>query len=69
MEFVKLEIKNCSDCPHCKQERMFTSDPWETAENWFCTEPSIDEKKIQGYVEWHEVKNMEVPNWCPILIK
>lgn len=69
MVCIKINIKNCTECPHFTRERMYTEDSWEEAYNWFCNEPSVGKKKIQGYVEWNDVKNIEVPNWCPIIVK
>jgi hypothetical protein len=61
-----LVIEKCSQCSHCEIERMYTSDSWEEAYNWFCNK---DEKKIkiQGYIEWHD--KVEVPEWCPLRVK
>lgn len=64
MTVIKLEITSCKECPFLKQERHYTEDSWETAFNWFCKK--VDNKKIQGYVEWHEEKDITVPEWCPI---
>jgi len=53
-------------CPHFKEERMYTSDSWEMAFNWFCKK--ANNRKIQGYVEWHEEKKIKIPDWCPAKI-
>ena len=29
---------------------------------------SMEKKKIRGYVEWHEEKKIQIPQWCPIKI-
>ena len=60
-----LEITNCKQCPHWSQERYYTADSFELAFDWFCGK--CDNKKIQGYVEWHEEEKIEVPDWCPLI--
>jgi hypothetical protein len=35
--------------------------------DWECT--NKNNKKIQGAVEWHEEKKIEVPKWCLLRIK
>lgn len=65
---IKLEIKNCSECPFFTRERHYTADSWDEAYNWFCNHGKQKEK-ISEYVEWYDVKNEKVPDWCPILIK
>ena len=42
---------------------MYTSDSFEEPYNWFCSKEKY--KVIQGYVEWHEEKNIKIPEWCP----
>lgn len=44
---------------------MYTSDSFEMAFDWFCKK--ADNRKIQGYVEWHEEKKIKIPEWCPCL--
>ena len=68
MATIKLELKNCRGCPHFESEKHYTADSWENAENWFCTHNDT-KRKIAGYVEWTDEKNMTVPNWCPALVK
>lgn len=67
MPKIEIEIKNCKGCPHFKEERHYTSDSFETAFDWFCKKEN--NKKIAGYVEWHEEKDVEIPSWCPCLVK
>jgi len=66
-----LVIKSCSDCPNIRKEPQYTSDSWERANNWYCTETELenDGKKIAGYVEWMDIKDIKVPEWCPLRIK
>lgn len=66
MAEIKINIESCVQCPFFKAERMWTSDSWEEAYNWFCEKS--DHKKIQGYVEWHEEKKIKIPDWCEIQI-
>lgn len=66
MPTIEIEIKTCADCPHFEKKRMFTADSWETAFDWFCKK--AEGKKIQGYVEWNEAKDVKIPDWCPILV-
>jgi len=60
---IKIEIESCQDCPHFESKRHWTSDSFEHAYDWFCKE--LNSKEIAGYVEWHEVKGIKIPEWCP----
>lgn len=60
---IELEINSCMDCPHFTRERYWTADSWEESYNWFCNKR--DKMQIQGYVEWNEVKDISIPEWCP----
>lgn len=66
MPSIIVEINNCKECPHFKEERYYTGDSWEIAHNWFCKKEN--NKKIAGYVEWYEEKKVPIPDWCPIKI-
>jgi hypothetical protein len=63
MAIIQLEIKTCKECPHFEEKRMYTADSFEHAMDWFCEKENG--KKIQGYVEWHEEKDVKIPDWCP----
>ena len=65
---IEIEIKNCDECPFLRKERFYTSDSFEFAYDWFCTATS-NEEKIEGYVEWHEEKDVKVPSWCPCKVE
>lgn len=65
MTTIKIEIKNCMQCPFFKQERLYTADSFEQANDWLCLHPNHKIKKISGYVEWHEEKKVPIPDWCP----
>jgi len=67
MTTIKLEIKNCKECPHFDSKRHYTADSWEHVENWFCTHNNT-KVKIAEYVEWTDEKHLSVPEWCPIKI-
>ena len=67
MTKIVLEIKTCKECPFFKSTPYRTEDSWERAENWHCKKSN--DRKIAGYVEWHEEKSIKVPDWCPISIE
>lgn len=60
-----LEIKHCQKCPFLEQKRHYTADSFETAFNWYCKKKN--NKQIAGYVDWHEERDVEIPDWCPLL--
>ena len=64
MPEIKINIKNCSECPYFKEERMYTADSFEMPFDWFCKK--ANGKKIAGYVEWHD--KVAIPDWCPCKI-
>lgn len=64
---IEFDIENCKECPFFEEKRMYTADSWEMAFNWYCKKS--DDKKIAGYVEWHDEKEIEIPEWCPIKSK
>jgi len=64
MATIKLEIKDCSDCSHCKIGKVYTPDSWDDVQKWHCTK---QDKQIFGYHEWND--KSPIPDWCPILIK
>lgn len=64
MTFIKIEIKNCTQCPFFRRERIYTEDSWEEAYDWYCTKS--EDKKISGYVERND--KIPVPEWCEIKI-
>jgi hypothetical protein len=61
---IKISIKNCSECPFFKEERMYTADSFEMAFDWFCKK--AHGKKIAGYVETFD--KVAIPDWCPCKI-
>lgn len=36
MTKIAMEIKNCSQCPNCYDERFYTSDSFEHESNYYC---------------------------------
>jgi predicted Zn-ribbon and HTH transcriptional regulator len=58
---IKIEIKDCSECPFFKEERVYTEDSFEMPFDWYCNK--AHGKKIAGYVEWHD--KIAIPDWCP----
>lgn len=67
MAKITIEVNNCKQCPFLNEVRMHTADSWERAFDWFCTKEN--NRKISGYVEWHEEDKVKIPNWCPIQVK
>lgn len=65
MPVIKVEIKNCKECPNFNAERVYTADSFERPFDWFCMK--MAGRKIQGYVEWHEEHKIPIPDWCPVL--
>ena len=33
---IKIEVKNCNECPHFKEVRVYTADSFEMPFDWFC---------------------------------
>lgn len=66
MAKITFEIRDCQDCPFCKEERMYTEDSWEHAFDYFCKK--MNNKQIATYVEWRR-EMPDVPDWCPCKVK
>lgn len=65
---IVLEIENCLGCPFLKQERFYSGDSFEAPSyDWYCKKSG--NKKIRGYVEWHEEKKIKIPDWCEIKVE
>lgn len=64
---IQIDIKTCRECPFIKIERCYTADSYEYANDWFCGKK--DNKKIEGYISWNEERDVEIPKWCPIVVK
>lgn len=59
---VQLTIKNCRQCPHLRQEKVYTADSWEEVTGWYCSK-----KKGRQITEldWN-YKPPPIPKWCPL---
>ena len=62
---ASLKIDHCSKCPFLEMKRHYTADSFEHAHDWFCKK--ADGKKIEGYVDWNEEKDVKIPDWCPMI--
>lgn len=60
---ITIEVSNCKECPHFKEQRHYTADSFEIVSDWFCKKEN--DKKIAGYVEWHKEDDVKIPDWCP----
>ena len=65
MKKALIEIKSCGDCPFKKETNYQSSDGWDRMVDWVCEKKN--DKKIAGAVEWHEEKDVKIPDWCPLL--
>ena len=61
MPVIKFEIKDCSECPAHKPERVYTADSFEMVFDWFCRDKA--NKKV-GQTETFD-PNPKIPAWCP----
>jgi hypothetical protein len=66
MAKISIEVKSCKQCPYFETANRYSTDGWDRMDDWICTK---ENKKIQGAVEWHEESKIQIPMWCPILIK
>lgn len=60
---IKIKIKDCSECPFWKSERVYTADSFEMPFKWTCKKAK---RQIAGFVEWHD--KTPIPEWCPCKI-
>lgn len=63
MKTVKVEIRSCRDCPFWKEGPRESTDGFDSGNDWICNK---EKRVIEPFVEWHEVKKVEIPNWCPL---
>jgi hypothetical protein len=61
---VRLVMDSCEKCPNFAEENPYSTDGFDRMIDWVCKKAN---KTIQGAVEWHEVRKIEIPDWCPIL--
>lgn len=64
---IVLEIESCKQCPAFKTGNFWSSDGWDRMVDWMCKD--MEDKKIQGAVEWHEENKIKIPEWCPKKLK
>lgn len=63
---IELEIKTCRQCPFWKEGFPQSTDGFDRGNDWLCAKQN---KIIAGFVEWHEVDKIPVPDWCPSQVK
>lgn len=61
---IQTTITSCRQCPFFKEGDAQSTDGFDRGHDWICKKKNG--KKIAGFVEWHEVDKIEIPNWCPI---
>jgi hypothetical protein len=62
MAKIVMEIKNCLECPKCEPRRIYTSDSWEHAYDYYCKKNG---EQIAHYIEWPS-EMPPVPDNCPM---
>jgi hypothetical protein len=63
---IELDINSCKQCPFWKEGPYQSTDGFDHGYDWICTKAN---KTIAGFVEWHEVNKIKIPEWCPVKIK
>lgn len=66
MAKIIISIETCQSCPHFKQGPRESTDGFDSGYDWFCG--AMSNKRIQGFVEWHEESKVPIPKWCPKLV-
>jgi NMD protein affecting ribosome stability and mRNA decay len=66
MAKIAIEINSCKNCPFFDERNPWSSDSWDRMIDWYCKK---SEKVIEGSVEWHEEKKIQIPDWCEIKIQ
>ena len=64
MPKIQIDIKDCSECPFWKEERVYTADSFEMVFTWMCKK--AHNKIISKYVETFD--KVAIPEWCPAKI-
>ncbi len=68
-----LEITHCSQCPNKDTGNYYSTDGFDRMEDWLCKVTMDPEtaapRKIAASVEWHEEKDIKIPDWCPLIRK
>lgn len=60
---VTIEISSCKQCPFFRESSDYSLDGWDRGTDWSCG--AKENKPIATFVEWHEAKKIEIPEWCP----
>lgn len=63
MAKIIIEIENCEKCPFFEKINPWSTDGFDFMIDWYCKK---SDKTIQKSVEWHEEKNIKIPDWCLI---
>ncbi len=63
---IKYSISSCLRCPFLVKGPFESTDGFDRGQNWYCGKS--DNKKIVGFVEWHEEKKIEIPQWCVFVV-
>jgi len=64
MAKIVIDIENCKQCPLFYTTNQYSTDGFDRMEDWMCKKAN---KKIRGAVEWHEEKDIKIPDWCPCI--
>ena len=57
---IVIDISSCRECPHFKITGTYSTDGFDSGDDWHCTKA---DKAIAGFVEWTE--KPAIPEWCP----
>jgi hypothetical protein len=57
---ITIEINSCRECPFFEITGTYSTDGFDSGDDWYCKKAS---KSIATFVEWNE--NPEIPKWCP----
>lgn len=68
MTKITIDIKTCKSCPFFKEGPDESTDAFDRGNDWLCTAKK-EVRIIAGFVEWHEVDKIPVPDWCPVKSK
>lgn len=60
---IKINIKNCEECPYSKAYKVYTADSFEDIRKVHCT---LLKQNVHEYLEWND--DSVIPNNCPLKI-
>lgn len=66
---IKTQITSCKQCPFWKEGPRESTDGFDSGNDWICKHEKTKDKVIEPFVEWHEVRKVQIPKWCPIRTK